>query len=257
MLALTCFALDGFPGVRAGDDVARLCADCLRSNGFAPAAGDVLVVAHKVVSKAEGSVVDLGGVVPGEQARSLAARTGKDPRLCQVVLDESRSVLRARRELAISEQRLGWICANAGVDASNSPGRDQVVLLPRDPDASARRIRQAVRAAFGVEVGVIVDDTQGRAHREGTVGVCVGLAGLAALRSWVGHRDRRGYTLRASVEAVADELAAAATLLQGQADEGRPLVVVRGAPGLPAAGEGEQAWRSADLQLPLARDLFR
>lgn len=252
MRSLTCWALENFPDVRGGDDLAALCCDCLAAADLPPGPGDVLVLAHKVVSKAEGRSVSLESVTPGPEALSLAGRTGKDARLCQVVLDESDALVRVRPGLVISQQRLGWICANAGVDASNGDGEGRVVLLPLDPDASARRIRSGVRHRFGVDVAVLIDDTQGRAHREGIVGVCIGLAGALALRSWIGRSDRLGRTLRASVEAVADEVASAATLLQGQADEGRPLVLVRGA-GLTAGRDGA----AASLQLPAGRDLFR
>jgi coenzyme F420-0:L-glutamate ligase/coenzyme F420-1:gamma-L-glutamate ligase len=219
-------------------DLGEVVCGCLAAAGMEPATGDVLVVAHKVVSKAEGAIVDLRRVGPGPAAEALAARTGKDPRLCQVILDESRTVVRERPGLVICEHRLGWVCANAGVDASNAPAAESVILLPRDPDASARALRERILARFAADVAVLVNDTHGRAHREGGVGVCIGLAGLEALRSFIGRTDRAGLVLRVSVEAVADEIAAAATLLQGQADEGRPLVLVSGLQGT-AGGAGE------------------
>lgn len=211
--------------------------------------GDVVVVAHKVVSVAEGRVVPLGQICPSEQAVRLAREVGKDPRLVELVLRESSEVVRKRPGLLITRHRLGFVCANGGVDRSNA-GPDCAVLLPVDPDASARRIRRALQRWFGCAVGVVIADTHGRAHREGAVGVCIGLAGMEPLLDHRGRRDLYGYVLTSSVEAVADELASAATLLMGQADEGRPLVVVRG---WRLRGDGT----ARQLVRPLERDLFR
>ncbi len=241
-------ALSG-PKVQPGDDLGAWAGSALRAAGVSPQEGDVLVVAHKVVSVAEGRVVRLSEVEPSPPALRLARRTGKDPRLVQLVLQESVEVVRARPGLLITRHRLGFVCANGGVDRSNA-GPDCAVLLPVDPDASAARLRDAVWAQFGCRVGVVVADTHGRAHREGAVGVCVGLAGLAPFQDHRGRTDLYGYVLASSVEACADELASAATLLMGQADEGRPLVLVRG---WPARGEG-----SARLLVrPRRKDLFR
>jgi len=227
---MSAWAPEGIPEVRPGADLAALIIDALRGAGIAPADGDVLVIAQKVVSKAEGSVRNLAEVTPGDDAQRLARLSGKDPRLVQVILDESRVILRVRPGLIVAEHRLGYVCANAGVDHSNvGLGETWVCLLPKDPDASAVAIRRAVRDAFGVDAGVVINDSHGRPFREGTVGVAIGSAGLEPLLSFIGQVDRSGYTLRASVEAVADELAAAASLLQGQAAEGTPVVVIRGA----------------------------
>lgn len=227
---MSAWAPHGIPDIRPGTDLAAVIVDALRAADTPPERGDVLVVAQKVVSKAEGSVRHLVEVTPGEEARRLAERSGKDPRLVQVILDESRAILRVRPGLIIAEHRLGYVCANAGVDHSNvGLGEDWVCLLPKDPDASAARIQQAVLGAFGAVVAVVVNDSHGRPFREGTVGVAIGSAGLEPLLSFIGQVDRYGYTLRASVEAVGDELAATASLLQGQAAEGTPLVVIRGA----------------------------
>ena len=224
----------------------------LDAPGLRPSGGDVLVVAQKVVSKAEGSLVNLASVTPGEHALRLAGETGKDPRLIEVILGESTRVVRVYAGVLITEHRLGFICANAGVDHSNVGEDPEVVcLLPRDPDASARAIWAAVRAAFGAPVGVIVNDSHGRPHREGAVGVCIGAAGFEPLVSLVGRPDRYGYTMRTSVEAVADELAAAATLLQGQCDEDTPAVLIRGVPVSPGEGGAGRLLRDP------SRDLFR
>jgi coenzyme F420-0:L-glutamate ligase/coenzyme F420-1:gamma-L-glutamate ligase len=244
------WALERFPEVRPGTDLPGAIVQCMRDNGLIPSDGDVLVVAQKVVSKAEGRVVDLRTVQPGPAARRLAAETGKDPRFVQVVLHEARAINRHRPGLIIAEHRLGFICANAGVDHSNVAGSDQVIsLLPLDPDRSAREVAAAVQQAFGARVAVIVSDSHGRPHREGAVGVAIGVAGLAPARSYVGQTDRYGYVLRRTVEAVADELAAAAGLLQGQADEGTPVVLIRGAPVQAADGRAGELLRAPEEDL--------
>lgn len=190
--------------------------------------GDILVVAHKVVSKAEGRELPLVGVIAGPEARRLADLTGKSPQLCQLVLDESEEVVAAQRGILMARHHLGWTCANAGVDQSNTTAADSAVLLPKDPDASARAISQHLEERFGVKVAVLVSDTHGRPLREGIVGVVVGCWGIRPLRSYVGSADRSGREMRASVEAVADEIAAAASLLMGQGAESIPAVLVRG-----------------------------
>ena len=229
MRTLTVWVPVGFPDVHPGDDLPRLILEIFRFNDVAPEDLDVLVVAQKVVSKAEGSVVNLDEITPGPRAVQLAEEAKKDPRLCQVILDESRAVLRVRPGLIIAEHRRGFICANAGVDHSNVGGGPQwVTTLPKDPDGSAEAIRRAIADALGVRVGVIVNDTHGRPFREGAVGVAIGLAGMEPLYSYVGEQDLYGYVLQTSVESVADELASAASLLQGQAAEGTPLALIRG-----------------------------
>jgi coenzyme F420-0:L-glutamate ligase / coenzyme F420-1:gamma-L-glutamate ligase len=249
---LTLLTVPGIPEVRPGADLPALIVEALRRTGLVPAPGDALIVAQKIVSKAEGHVVDLATITPGPEALRLGAEIDKDPRLVEVVLRESTRVVRAHRGVLITEHRLGYISANAGVDHSNvGLGPEVVTLLPRDPDASARAIRQAVQAAFGAAVAVLINDSHGRPHREGAVGVCIGAAGLAPVVSLVGRPDMFGYTLRTSTEAVADELAAAATLLQGQCDEATPVVLARGLKF--AEGPGG----AAPLLRDPARDLFR
>lgn len=251
MKALVAWAPEPFPEIRPGDELTAAIVTALRGAGLIPEPDDVVVVAHKVVSKAEGAVVDLRTVTPSDRALRLAAEARKDPRLVEVILRESSSIRRARPGLIIAEHRLGFVCANAGVDHSNvGLGDDVVVTLPRDPDASAERIRGGLREAFGTDVGVIVNDSHGRPFRQGTTGAAIGVAGLRVLRSYVGEPDRYGYVLRVSVEAVADELAAMANLLQGQAAEGRPLVLIRGA-------EHAGSERAADLVRGQEEDLFR
>jgi coenzyme F420-0:L-glutamate ligase / coenzyme F420-1:gamma-L-glutamate ligase len=250
-------AVPRFPEVGPGTDLPALIVRCLRDADLTPLSGDALVVAQKVVSKAEGSVVDLTAVQPGPDALRLAKEIDKDPRLVEVVLRESTGVVRAQRGVLITEHRLGFVCANAGVDHSNvGLGPDVVSLLPRNPDASARAIREAVRAAFDVSVAVLINDSHGRPHREGAVGVCIGAAGFQPVVSLVGRPDLYGYTMRTSTEAIADEVAAAATLLQGQCAEGTPVVLVQGLALAAPAADAEETG-AASLRRDPARDLFR
>jgi len=232
----------GLPEVREGDDVADLIASAVALED-----GDVVVVAHKVVSKAEGRVVRLDDIEPSPQARDLAA--GEDPRRLEVILRESVRLVRARPPLVIAETRHGFVCASAGVDASNAPEPDAVVLLPEDPDASAGRLRDRLLALTGAVVAVIVSDSFGRAWRQGTTDVAIGCAGLQPLLDLHGERDAAGYELHATVIAVADELAGAAELVRGKLD-GVPAAVVRG---FGLGGDGT----ARELVMPPERDLFR
>lgn len=252
MRVLTAWVPVGFPDVHPGVDLPSIILDVFRFNDVAPEDLDVLVVAQKVVSKAEGSVVNLGEVRPSREARLLAAEARKDARLAQVIIDESKTVLRVRPGLIVAEHRLGFICANAGVDYSNvGLGDEWVSVLPRDPDASAEAIRRTVQETLGTRVAVIINDTHGRPFREGAVGVAIGAAGLDPLFSYVGQEDLYGYVLHASVEAVADELAATASVLQGQAAEGTPLVLIRGARFEPGTGGAVRLLREPE------KDMFR
>ena len=240
-------ALGQLPEVRPGDDIAAMLARLSRDAGIQP--GDILAVAHKVVSKAEGRIVRLADVVPGPEALALADETGKNPGLCQVILSESTRIVRRRRGLVICETHHGFICANAGVDASNTE-EGTVVLLPVDPDASARRIQHAVAAEAGGRVGVVVTDTHGRAFRRGLVNIAVGVAGFDAVMDHRGGRDREGRTLVATDQALGDEIAAAAGMLMGKAS-GRPAVLVRGLSTHPGPGT------TASLVRDPEHDLFR
>jgi coenzyme F420-0:L-glutamate ligase / coenzyme F420-1:gamma-L-glutamate ligase len=245
MTRLEAWPLPGLPEVRPGDDLAALLA---AAAGGDLRAGDVLVVAHKVVSKAEGAVVDLGDVVVSERAREVAAGTDKDPRHVQVVLDQSAELVRAERGVLIARTHHGFVCANAGVDASNAPAPGTLVCLPRDPDASAR----ALRAALPGRPAVVVADSFGRAWRNGQVEVAIGVAGVRPLEDWRGRTDSAGRELRATWIAVADEAAAAADLVRDK-DSREPAVVVRGLERHVTDDDGPGA---AALLRPRAEDLF-
>jgi len=245
---LRLFALEGIPEIQPGDDLAGLIltaqlADPLRD-------GDVLVVAQKAVSKAEGRLVDLRTVEPSDFARRHAEANERDPRHIEVILREARRLVRMDRGLMVCETRHGFICANAGVDMSNVPGQDVACLLPIDSDLSATKLRQALRERAGVDVAVIISDTFGRPWREGVVNVAIGVAGMDPLESFVGKTDPYGYELHATIMAPADELASAAELVMGKLRQA-PAVVVRGYPYVHAEGSSRALVRDA------AKDLFR
>jgi coenzyme F420-0:L-glutamate ligase / coenzyme F420-1:gamma-L-glutamate ligase len=234
--------VEGLPEIQEGDDLAGLLAERAELRDR-----DVLVVAQKAVSKAEGRVVRLGDVEPSDEARRLAG--SQDPRRLEVILREAKRIVRTRPPLVIAETRHGFVCASAGVDSSNAPEAGTVVLLPEDPDASATSLRERLHELTGADVGVIVSDSFGRPWRQGTTDVAIGLAGIRPLLDLKGERDAAGYELHATVIAVADELAGAAELVLGKTD-GVPAAVIRG---LDARGEGS----ARDLVLPAERDLFR
>jgi coenzyme F420-0:L-glutamate ligase / coenzyme F420-1:gamma-L-glutamate ligase len=244
---LRVIPLEGIPEIEAGDDLVALLADAAERVGGLEDA-DVLVVAQKAVSKAEGRVVRLEDVEPSERARELAAED-QDPRHVEVILRESAKVVRVRPPLVISETRSGFICASAGVDASNAKGEGTLILLPVDPDASAERLRLGLHDRTGRDVALIVSDSFGRPFRQGTVDVALGVAGLTPLLDLRGVRDRVGYQLHATQIAVADELAAAAELVMGKID-GIPAAIVRG---VDFRGPGS----GRNLVIPEERDLFR
>ncbi len=247
-------ALPGLPLLQPGDDLAAILAAALEAPALRPQDGDILAVAQKVVSKAEGRYADLAKVEPSSQALGLAKTTGKDPRLVELVLRESRAVRRAAPNVLLVEHRLGFVHANAGIDRSNlEPGAPPtwVLLLPEDPDRSAAQLRERLQARFGCRLGVLINDSSGRAFRNGVAGIAIGCAGFAALDDRVGDLDLTGRPLEVTEVAVADELAAAASFLMGQGAQGRPAVLIRGA-GLPAA-EG----RATALVRSQERDLFR
>ncbi len=229
---ITLIALADFPRVEPGDDLGSLIASSLIDNGLTLEVGDVLVLAQKIVSKAEDCYVCLDDVVPSADALELARKADKDPRQAELILRESREILRVRPGVVIVEHRNGYVHANAGIDKSNieiDPDNPRVLLLPRDPDASAQRLRQDLAGQTGVAPQIIINDSAGRAWRNGTVGIAIGTAGLQPLFNQVGGTDMFGNVLEVTEPAVADELAAAASLLMGQAAEACPVVLVRGA----------------------------
>jgi coenzyme F420-0:L-glutamate ligase/coenzyme F420-1:gamma-L-glutamate ligase len=251
--AVTLAPLRGIKLVEPGDDLGAIAVAAFAANGIVPEDGDVLVVAQKIVSKAQGRYVDVAMVSTSERAIELARELDKDPRFVEVVLSESKRVVRHRPGLLIVEHRLGFVMANAGIDHSNLPteGVERVLLLPEDPDGSARALQELLVGAFGKRIAVIISDSFGRAWRKGTVGVALGAAGLPALIDMRGHPDLFGRELLVTETGFADEIAAAAGLLMGQADEAVPMVLVRGlrwsAPEVPAAA----------LIRPAEHDLFR
>jgi coenzyme F420-0:L-glutamate ligase / coenzyme F420-1:gamma-L-glutamate ligase len=239
--------LTGLPELEEGDDLASLLAEAaVRAGGLEEA--DVVVVAQKAVSKVEGRVVHLAEVEPSQRAVELAGDEG-DPRQVEVILRESAEVVRSRPPLVIAQTRHGFVCASAGVDASNAKGPGTVILLPFDPDDSARRLRARLGELTGVAPGVVVSDSFGRAWRQGTTDVALGVAGIVALRDLRGTKDGQGYELQSTMIAVADEIAGAAELAMGK-DRGIPAAIVRG---VELPGDG----RAAELVMPRERDLFR
>ncbi|MCJ7568267.1 MAG: coenzyme F420-0:L-glutamate ligase [Anaerolineales bacterium] len=251
---LTFTALPEIPLIRPGDDLVAIILAGLDAAGVTLLDGDVIVVGQKIISTAEGRFVDLEQIHPSPEADALAEETGKDPRLVELILRESAEVLRKRENLIIVEHRLGFVCANAGIDHSNVENEEDgewVLLLPEDPEMSARELRDGFRTANGVEVGVLINDSHGRSWRMGTVGVCIGVAGFPAVVDLRGQKDLFGYTLRSTVIGLADEIAAGASALMGQADERQPVIHVRGLPYPLREGSLSEILREKEL------DLFR
>lgn len=253
-VSLQLIAVPGIPLVQPGDDLAGLIVSGMAAAGLALQDRDVVVIAQKIVSKVEGRFVNLATVVSSPRAETLAREVRKDPRLVELILSESRRVVRSGKDVLIAEHRLGFVMANAGVDQSNvaEPGDQQLVLmLPQDPDASAARLQKELEHRSGCEVGVVINDSFGRPWRLGTVGVAIGCAGLPALLDLRGDPDLFGRKLQVTVIAYADEIAAAASLLMGQADEARPVVIVRGLP------RQDRRLPASSMIRPPEKDLFR
>lgn len=252
--AVELLAVPGLPMIKPGDDLATLISDGMTRGGLLPRASDVVVIAQKIVSKAEGRSVELATVKPSARAVALAAEIQKDPRLVELILSESVRVVRSRPNVLIVEHRLGFVMANAGVDQSNvgpTDGIERALLLPVDPDGSAEALRKRLSAHFNVPLAVVITDSFGRAWRRGTAGIAIGAAGLPALLDLRGNPDLFGRTLQVSITGFADEIAAAASLVMGQGDESQPVVLVRGlawkAPANPAS----------ELVRPASEDMFR
>jgi len=253
---LSLAALSGIPLIRQGDNLADLVLNAIQENNIALEDGDILVFAQKIVSKAEGRAVNLAAVIPSPRAIELAAQTEKDARLVELIIQESNEILRTRPGTIIVEHKLGFVCANAGIDHSNVAGagntaEEWVLLLPAEPERSAEKICNELESKTGKRIGILIIDSHGRAWRNGTVGLAIGIAGLPGLQDLRGKPDLFGFTLRITQVGVADELAAAASLVMGQAAEGTPIVHVRGFPYSLREGSLKELIR------PKEQDLFR
>jgi len=251
MDVIQIIGIERLPTVKTGDNLAELICNAAESQGTRIQNGDILVITHVIVSRAEGRVVNLDEVIPSEFAKNIAAQYEKDPALVEVVLQESKSIRRMGDGKLITETKHGFICANSGIDKSNVPGERNVALLPEDPDRSAEEIRQVIRRLSGCDVAVIISDTHGRPLRKGEINVAIGVAGIKALRDRRGESDLFGYVLRVKQTAIIDELASAAELAIGQANEGIPVAIIRGYNYL----KSENA-RTTDLIRPKEEDLF-
>jgi coenzyme F420-0:L-glutamate ligase/coenzyme F420-1:gamma-L-glutamate ligase len=255
-MSLTLTPLQNIPLIRRGDNLADIVVNALSATNIALQDDDILVFAQKVISKAEGRAVNLTTVIPSPHAIELARQTEKDARVIELILQESNEVLRTRIGAIIVEHKLGFVCANAGIDHSNVAGvgdvaEEWVLLLPAEPDQSAEKMRDAIKSKTGKQVGILIIDSHGRAWRNGTVGIAIGIAGLPGLEDLRGKPDLFGYTLQVTQVGVADELAAAASLMMGQAAEGTPVVHVRGFPYPMREGKLKELIR------PKEQDLFR
>lgn len=255
-MSLTLNSLKNIPFIRQGDSLADILLKSLNEQDLNLEDNDILVLAQKIVSKSEGRMVNLANIQPSQRAIELAPEIDKDPRLIELILQESNEVLRVRKGVIVVEHKLGFVCANAGIDHSNVMGEgntneDFVLLLPEDPDASAKKLREEIKQRTQKDIAVMIIDSHGRAWRNGTVGICIGLSGISALIDERGWKDLFGYTLKATIVGVADELAAAASLVMGQAAEGTPAVHVRGYPYPLGEGSLKELIRPKDL------DMFR
>jgi coenzyme F420-0:L-glutamate ligase/coenzyme F420-1:gamma-L-glutamate ligase len=251
-MPLTLTPLQDIPLIKPGDDLAGIILRALELSSLQLETGDIIVLAQKIVSKAEGRLVNLATVSPSPAALELSAKSGKDPRLAELILQESNMVLRTRLGSVIVEHHLGFVCANAGIDQSNvAASSEWVLLLPKDPDKSAAEIRTKIEEATGKQIGVMIIDSHGRAWRIGTVGTTIGLSGIPGAVDLRGQTDLSGYTLQTTVVGAADELAAAASLVMGQAAEGTPVVHVRGFPYPLREGSLKELLR------PKEQDMFR
>ena len=230
MRAVQIIPIKGLPIIKEGDDLGELICKAAENRGTPVQEGDIIVVTHVIVSRAEGNIVNLDDVIPSEFAKEIAAEFNKDPALVETVLREAKSIVRMGDGHIIAETKHGFICANAGVDKSNVPGERNVVPLPEDPDLSARRIRRRIKKLTGQDVAVIISDTHGRALRRGEINVAIGISGMQPIRDRRGETDLFGYTMRVKQTAVADELCSASELVIGQTDEAIPAAIVRGYP---------------------------
>jgi coenzyme F420-0:L-glutamate ligase / coenzyme F420-1:gamma-L-glutamate ligase len=252
MNAVQVYPVEGLPLVKSGDNLGKLIAEAASKQGTPIQQGDVVIVTHVVVSKAEGNIVNLDEVKPTRKAQEIAAQTNKDPALVQVILDETKDIVRIGQNSIITETTSGIVCANAGVDRSNVAGDRNVVPLPKNPNASAQNIRAEIKRLTGADVAVIVSDTHGRPFRMGEINIAVGVAGFVPIRDRRGEKDLFGYVLRIKQPAIADELASAAELVIGQADEGIPAAIIRG-----YSYQATENAQATNLTRAKEKDLFR
>ena len=252
MDAVEIIAIENLPLIKKGDNLAELICNAAEKQNTPIQKKDVVVITHVAVSKAEGNVVNLDDVSPSERAKEVAKQTGKDPELVEVVLRETKEIVRLGPNSIITETKNGIVCANAGVDRSNVEGERNVVLLPKNPDVSAQKIRQEIKKLAGCDVAVVVSDTHGRPFRMGEINVAIGIAGIKPIRDRRGEKDLFGYVLRIKQTSVADELASAAELVIGQANEGIPVAIIRG-----YNYQATENSSAAELNRPKEKDLFR
>lgn len=250
---VSIIGLESFPLVEAGDNIAGLIIATMQRESVALDDGDVVVIAHKVVSKAEDRIVRLMDVMPSDRAQQLAQVTLRDPRLIELVLKEAKSVVKATPEILVVENKQGFVCINAGLDKSNVEGKDAYALLPKDPDASARKIRSEIVKLTRKKVAVVICDTYSRPFRRGQVEFAIGVAGLDSFRDYRGKQDLFGYALKVKNTAVADEIASAAELIMGQGEEGMPVVIIKSLSNM----TWKQNTSSADLLISKEEDLFK
>jgi len=251
MTMINVISVRGIPIVKEGDNLAEMICEAAEKQGTGIQEGDIIVITHVIVSRAEGNVVNLDSVVPSDFAKAFAQQFDKDPNLTEVVLRESKGIVRMGDGKLITETKHGFVCANSGVDQSNVPGEKNVALLPNNPDRSAQEVRRKIRKLTGKNVAVIISDTHGRPFREGEINIAIGVAGINPLRDRRGEKDLFGYVLRVKKTAIADELSSAAELVIGQADEGIPVAIIRGYQYPKSEGA-----KATDLIRPKEKDLF-
>lgn len=229
MKFITMYPLKILKNIEQGDQLDKIIIESLSKLNLFVGNSDILIVTHKIISKAEGRVVDLSTITPTNEAIKISKITKKDPALVEVILKESKEVLKVTsRGIIICRHKLGFVCANAGVDCSNAMKKNSVVLLPQNPDKSANKLRTSLENHFNQHIAIIINDTHGRSFRVGAIGIAIGSSGIKPLKSYIGRKDRNGYIMKSSIEAIVDEIASAATILMGQSDEGVPIVLMKG-----------------------------
>ncbi len=228
MNSIRIYSLNNIGNIKRGDELEEIIIKSLDKSGLNIDNGDILVIAHKIISKSEGRVINLSNIKPSQKALKYSKITGKNPALIELILKESKKVLKVTKGIIIARHKLGYVCANAGIDHSNAGKKNCVVLLPQNPDKSAKNIRIKLEKYFKKKIAVVINDTHGRSFRKGAIGIALGSNGIRPLVSYIGKRDKNGYKMKSSVEAIIDEIASAATLLMGQVDEGKPIVLIKG-----------------------------